>query len=219
MKTDLLIARRSQKRADLLLGPSNSLPAHNHSQFLLGSRGERADLSRVQSALCDFELALGKLGDEPRREHFELPDQRVAELHELAILGTRYEVEHRQLTVGSKWNGSRDALFRERLHQVVDRGKKTHSLLAIARLVRIKPRDFTSHLSGLGKRGSFCDTNVFRLGEETQSFLAAFAADAALCHAGVSACISFLREAFTFFAFGNTLATSGSKTTTLAPSA
>lgn len=43
--------------------------------------------------------------------------------------------------------------------------------------------------------------------------------DAALLHAGARARISFRRKAFTFFDVGKALATSGSNTTTLAPSA
>jgi hypothetical protein len=70
---------------------------------------------------------------------------------------------------------------------------------------------------GLGK--SLRDADVLRLGEETQRFLAAFAADGAGSHADASALMSFRSEAFTFFEFGKTFATSGSRITTLVPSA
>jgi hypothetical protein len=65
---------------------------------------------------------------------------------------------------------------------------------------------------------SLPNANVHRLGEKSQCFFVAFAADAALFHvAEVSARMSLLSEAFTFFELGKTFATSGSKTTTFAP--
>jgi hypothetical protein len=66
---------------------------------------------------------------------------------------------------------------------------------------------------------SFLDADVLGLGEEAQRFFAAFAADGALLYADASARMSFLKDAFTFFEFGNAFATSGSKTMTFAPSA
>jgi hypothetical protein len=70
-----------------------------------------------------------------------------------------------------------------------------------------------------GKKKLLCDADVLRLSEKPESFFAAFAADAGGFHADASARMSFRSDAFTFFEFGKTFATSGSKTTTFVPSA
>jgi hypothetical protein len=67
---------------------------------------------------------------------------------------------------------------------------------------------------------SLRDADVLGLGEKTERFFAAFAADAALFHAAEGCWrISLRSDWFTFLELGKTFATSGSRTTTFVPSA